>query len=357
MSESEKQNLERRFIDLVSGKRRGLLSSAARCFLWGLSLFYAIASRIRSLSFDLHLRKAYRTDTIVISVGNLTTGGTGKTPVVAFLVRWLSERGLKVAILSRGYGKLNDEGNDEKRVLDRLCPGVLHLQSSNRSAIAKQAVEEYGCEVLVLDDGFQHRKLARDFDIVLIDATQPWGFGHVLPRGLLRESIAGLKRADFAVVTRVDSVNDVRINEIQATVKKHIDTERIATLSFRPTQLISTAGEFRDTSSLTGKRVIGFCGIGNPDSFHALIQAQNIDLLDFFAFPDHHHYVEEDLNQLALSSSQHNADIVVTTLKDLVKLEPTHIGDAELWAISIEAEFHSGLDQLEERLQSITTQH
>ena len=355
MSELEKQSLERRFIDLVSGKRRGLLASAARCFLWGLSLFYGVAIRVRSLAFDLGLRGSYRPDAIVISVGNLTTGGTGKTPVVAFLVRWLSERGLKVGILSRGYGKLNEEGNDEKRVLDRLCPGVLHLQSSNRSEIAREAVEKHGCQILVLDDGFQHRKLARDFDIVLIDATQPWGFGHVLPRGLLREPISRLKRAEFALITRIDSVGEVQIRGIQATATRHIDDDCIATLSFRPTKLINTSGELRDVSLLTGKRVIGFCGIGNPDSFKGMLQSQSIEPLEFFLFPDHHHYAEEDLNQLASATSQHNADFVVTTLKDLVKLEPAHIGDAELWAISIEAEFEIGLDALEKKLQSIIT--
>ncbi|MBM80001.1 MAG: tetraacyldisaccharide 4'-kinase [Planctomycetaceae bacterium] len=344
---------ERTFIDLISGKRRGLLATAARGFLWVLSFGYQIAVWLRGLTFDWGFRRVYHPNVPVISVGNLTTGGTGKTPVVAFLVRWFGDHGFRVGILSRGYGALNEEGNDEKRVLDQLCPGVLHLQSSNRSDIARQAVEEHGCQILVLDDGFQHRKLHRELNIVLIDATQPWGFDNVLPRGLLREPLAGLKRADFALITRADSVDDLILTNIRSVVDQHISGGLAATVAFRPTQLINVHGERGDVEIIKAQRVLGFCGIGNPDSFRQLLVSRGAEVVEFVPFPDHHHYNDVDMRTLSESTKRHNADLVVTTLKDIVKLGETQIGDADLWALSIETEFLAGFEQLESRLEQV----
>src|SRR5262249_26736647 len=143
----------------------------------------------------------------VVSVGNLTLGGTGKTPCVEYVCRFYRDLDLRVAVLSRGYGAANGR-NDEALVLEENLPDVPHLQGADRVALARAAVEELESEVLVLDDGFQHRRLARDLDVVLVDATNPWGFGRLFPRGLLRESPRGLGRAGVVVLTRCDQVPD-----------------------------------------------------------------------------------------------------------------------------------------------------
>src|SRR5262245_12493692 len=150
--------------------------------------------RLRNWLYDRGWKRTHRAAVPVVSVGNLTVGGTGKTPCVEFVARWFRERDRRVAILSRGYGSTGG-ANDEAMVLEENLPDVPHLQGADRVALAAAAVEELESEVLVLDDGFQHRRLARDLDLVLVDATNPWGHGAVLPRGLLREPASGLRRA------------------------------------------------------------------------------------------------------------------------------------------------------------------
>src|SRR5262249_10280904 len=156
---------------------------------------------------DWGWKQQRRASVPVVSVGNLTLGGTGKTPCVEYVARFYRERDKRVAILSRGYGA--EEGhNDEALVLEANLTDVPHLQAADREALAAVALEELESEVLVLDDGFQHRRLARDLDLVLIDATNPWGHGYLFPRGLLREPVSGLRRADAVILTRCDQASD-----------------------------------------------------------------------------------------------------------------------------------------------------
>src|SRR5205823_12595962 len=150
----------------------------------------------------------------VVSVGNLTAGGTGKTPCVEYVARVYRQWEVRVAVLSRGYGS-HGGLNDEALVLEENLPDVPHLQGADRAALAAAAVEELESEVLVLDDGFQHRRLARDLDLVLLDATNPWGHGYLLPRGLLRESPKGLKRDGVVMLTRCDQVSGDEVIRIR----------------------------------------------------------------------------------------------------------------------------------------------
>jgi tetraacyldisaccharide 4'-kinase len=173
----------------------------------------------RNRLFDWGWKRTHQADVPVVSVGNITTGGTGKTPLVAFLANWFQDQGQKPAILSRGYRAVDGGPNDEKLVLDLLCPGIMHLQNPDRVASARHAVTAQQVQVLVLDDGFQHRRLARDLDLVLIDATCPWGYGAVLPRGLLREPRSGMKRADLAIITRADQVSEADRRRIQDEIQ------------------------------------------------------------------------------------------------------------------------------------------
>ncbi|HWC89722.1 MAG TPA: tetraacyldisaccharide 4'-kinase, partial [Pirellulales bacterium] len=192
------------FHDLVSGRRRGPAATLTRGLLRVAETPYALAMRGRNWVYDHRYQTIEHVDVPVISVGNLTLGGTGKTPLVAWIARWLREHDVRVALVSRGYGATADALNDEALELEDRLPDVPHLQNPDRASAAHLAVEEFDCQAIVLDDGFQHRRLARDLDIVLLDACEPFGFGHVFPRGTLREPVCGLRRAHVVVLSRAD---------------------------------------------------------------------------------------------------------------------------------------------------------
>ena len=210
--------MEAAFKRLISGQTRGPLAIMGRGVLWLLSLVYGLLARGRNFAFDSGFKKTHRADCPVISVGNLTTGGTGKTPVVAHLIHELSQAGVHAVLLSRGYKAVDEHANDEKLMLDQMCPGLIHLQNPDRVLSAQQAVNTHRADIIVLDDGFQHRRLARGLDIVLIDATCPWGHGFLLPRGLLREPRSGLRRASLVCVTRCDQVDAQTLTQVKADI-------------------------------------------------------------------------------------------------------------------------------------------
>ncbi len=203
------------FYDLVSGKRRGIAAAALRGVLRMGEVPYAAVVRLRNRRYDRGNSEIHRAPVPVISVGNLTLGGTGKTPMVKWMARHLRGKQLRVAILSRGYGATDGAKNDEALELEQALPDVPHLQSPDRVGIAEMAVEELASQILLLDDGFQHRRLGRELDVVLLDATQPFGYDHVFPRGTLREPASGLRRAAVVCLSRADLVEPSRRAAIQ----------------------------------------------------------------------------------------------------------------------------------------------
>ena len=205
--------LAAQFHDLIRGRRRGFGPALARLGLTAASVPYGTAVRLRNRLYDAGWKARLRAAVPVVSVGNLTLGGTGKTPCVEYLARFYRDRDVRVAILSRGYGG-SGAANDEALVLEENLPDVPHLQGADRVALAGVAVEELEAELLILDDGFQHRRLARDLDVVLLDATDPFGQGRLLPRGLLREPASSLRRADAVLVSRCDQVAESSVNEL-----------------------------------------------------------------------------------------------------------------------------------------------
>lgn len=340
------------FIELVSGRRRGLGPSIARATLRCLSCAYATGVAVRTRAFDCDWRTIHRASVPVISVGNITTGGTGKTPFTAFLTRRLTDRGVRVGILSRGYRSLNGADNDEKRVLDALCPSVPHLQQRDRVSAAKRAVREHGCNVLILDDGFQHRRLGRDLDIVLIDALNPWGYGHLLPRGLLREPVESLRRADLIVLTRADRCTPDARRAILRELTRIRGNEECVEVAFPPQRLVNVQGESATFDMLAGRRPLAFCGIGNPAGFRETLATLGVNC-ELRGFPDHHHYTAADLQSLQQQAEQGSADILLTTQKDLVKIPQTRLGDMPLWGVRIGVRVLSGEDRLESLLQAL----
>lgn len=359
--------------EVMSGRKRGLVASLLRTGLWSAQWPYRIGVACKNVAFDFRLREPFEVGVPVISVGNLTTGGTGKTPIVAFLANWFRDAGVKVGLLSRGYKSLTQsnpkrergaegsspsltlrvgEVNDEKLVLDQLCPRVPQWLNPNRILSAKRAVVD-GCNLLILDDAFQHRRVHRDLDIVLVDATNPWGYGHCLPRGMLREPIASVERADLVVVTRTDQVSADELTTIRAELvrRNHIGT--VIEVSFRPSQLINSAGQTRPLPEIADRRVFGFCGIGNPESFERTLRQLGSEVVGFESFPDHYHFTTDDLTRIGEQAKSTNAEVLLTTHKDLVKIRDTELGGRPVWAVQIGTEIIRGAPMLESRLWSI----
>ncbi len=198
------ETIRAKFYELVSGRRRGVGATLARGALRLAETPYSLAMRWRNRQYDNGTREIERVGAPVVSVGNLTLGGTGKTPMVEWLCRWFRARGVRVTIVSRGYKAGDGATNDEALELEQKLPDVPHVQNPDRVAAARMAIEEFEAQAIVLDDAFQHRRIARDLDIVLLDALAPFGFEHVFPRGMLREPLSGLARAHAVILTRAD---------------------------------------------------------------------------------------------------------------------------------------------------------
>jgi tetraacyldisaccharide 4'-kinase len=321
--------------------------------LWAASLPYGWATRLRNRLYDRGWKPAYRVAVPVVSVGNLTLGGTGKTPFVEYVAAAYQRWGHRVALLSRGYGGRGGL-NDEAQVLQTSLPDVPHLQGPDRVALAERAVREFGVEVLVLDDGFQHRRLARDLDIVLVDATQPWGHGRLFPRGLLREDPASLRRANLVALTRCDQVAEKergRLREVVSWFAPHVPVVETA---HRPAHLIGAAGAVASPETLRGRPIAAFCGIGNPAAFRTTLQGLGLTVAEFLVFPDHHAYPPADVEALHLWARHlTSGSVAITTQKDLTKLPLPRLGDKELWALRVRLEIETGQDTLDRCLRQV----
>lgn len=243
-------------------------------------------------------------------------------------------------------------GNDEKLVLDRLCPGVPHLQQRDRVASARRLTGEFGCDVLILDDGFQHRRLHRDLDLVLVDALQPFGYEHVLPRGLLREPISGLRRADLILITRADQCPESDRDRLRSTLTDVRGTADCVEIAFTPRRLVGLDGKIQRLEDLSARRALAFCGIGNPQGFRTTLATLNVPN-EFQAYPDHYHYRGADFDKLANVARDCSAEIALTTLKDLVKIPPHLWKGPPLFAVEIGVTFLSGQNLLTERLRQV----
>ncbi|HUY93299.1 MAG TPA: tetraacyldisaccharide 4'-kinase [Pirellulales bacterium] len=342
------------FRALVSGQRKGLAAAAFRAALRLAETPYAAAVAWRNRRYDSGRWPVERVSVPVISVGNLTLGGSGKTPMVEWLARWLRVRDVRVTIISRGYGAEAGARNDEALELEGRLPDVPHLQDPDRVAAARLAIEEFECQAIVLDDGFQHRRLARDLDLVLVDALEPFGFGHVFPRGTLREPLAGLGRADAVALSRADLVEPADRARLKAAVERYAPHAVWLEVAHAPRRLVSAGGETRPWDELAGQRVAAFCGIGNPAGFRRTLERCGATIAGFREFPDHHAYQRSDVEDLAQWAESLDATMLVCTAKDLVKLRVERIGSAPLWAVAIELEILAGLNQFETLLESLS---
>ena len=342
------------FRRLVDGRATGLVATLGRTGLSAIEIPYEALVRLRNYGYDHSILTVKKASAPVISVGNLTLGGTGKTPLVAWLAHWFAQHNKKPAIISRGYKAKTGQLSDEAAELKILLPTVPHYANKQRIIAAGEAVTK-GSDVLLLDDGFQHRQISRDLNLITIDATDPFGCNRIFPRGLLREPLWGLKRADALVLTRTDQVSIKTRNEIQEQCfqfvgshdKPWIETEH------RPSNLRLVDGTTQPLKTLQDKRILSLSAIGNPAAFHRTLTTLGHEPVATLTFPDHHTYTTDDIHRISEETESVGAEIIVTTLKDLVKLPLASVRDRPLCALEIGIQFQTGLQDLEYPLNKI----
>lgn len=349
------------YLELVAERRRGLLPDLIRAVLSVAAVPYAFAVILRNAYYDLFKRASTRVGCPVISIGNLTVGGTGKTPTAVAIVQRLVDRGRKPAVLIRGY-KANPspkeardsdavaarwrELSDEAQVLKRRCPKSPVLVDPDRVAAAERAIEQ-GANVLILDDGFQHRRLARDMDIVLIDATAPFGHGHFLPRGLLRESPTALRRADLIVLTRSNEVDGTTKSLIHRTLRRLAKDRPIIESVHAASGFLDLKGRPVTKADPTDMQAVIFAGIANFESFRRSVERLGVRVLAAYQYPDHHPYNTEELTGLANIAADLEANVLLTTEKDAVKIVGRWNDDAcRLLSLDLRIEFVEDGDKI-----------
>jgi len=302
---------------------------AAGWLLWPLTLPYGAYVRVRAFVYRRGIVRQKRLDGRVISVGNLTTGGTGKTPMVLWVAERLLAEGMTAGILTRGYrGKLLPGGStsDEVQLLSkRLGDRVLFGVGADRFARGRE-LEQRGVEWLVLDDGFQHLPLARDADVVLIDATNPFGDGHLLPTGRLREPRSALKRADAIVITRSDYAP-----ELETTLRRHTGAPIFYARNKLESIRLLRGGDGEEDPRSRFRRFFAFCGVGNPDSFLSDLHDWGLRVVGHQVFPDHHRYVQHDLESIGAAAHAAGADGLICTEKDVFNLAGVKWRAADIW--------------------------
>lgn len=300
---------------------------------------YRVTAAIRNKGYDIGAFKAHELPKPVISVGNIAIGGSGKTPVVRMLCQKLLERGLKPAILSRGYMRKGTEDvvfespppesitadfiGDEPYMLSRQLNGVIFGISAKRSRVGMKLLESHDPDVFILDDGFQHRQLKRDLDIVVLDSDNPFGGSAALPGGMLREPPSSLARADMLLLKRLykESPDD----NLLSTVRSYSPDANIFDVYLKPEKIISVSGtESEKPEYLKQKRVFAFCGIAKPEGFVKTLESLEAEIVSSVTFRDHHRYSRAVVERLNRNFKTCGAEIGVTTMKDGAKLADRH---------------------------------
>ncbi|HXF91881.1 MAG TPA: tetraacyldisaccharide 4'-kinase [Nitrospiraceae bacterium] len=339
----------------------------ADVLLQALALLYGAASAIRASLYRHGWLPTRKLPCRVISVGNLTVGGTGKTPVVIFLAEWLLAQGKCVAVLSRGYRRTSRssqvlvsdgrnllagpaEAGDEPYLIAQRCPRAIVAVGADRYALGRWVLAQHPIDCVVLDDGFQHLSLHRDVNLLLVDATDARGLEAVVPAGRLREPLAAAARATALLLTRADGNVDPepvlqRIRQAGGPVE---DPVRV---SFKPERLVNVAnGKMEDPARFTDRSAVAFSGIANPASFHALLEELGLKVAETIVFPDHHVYSRADLEDLRQRVQRSDVEILITTEKDAGKIAPLLRPDDHCWAVRLRTEIVDGWERLERLL-------
>lgn len=328
-----------------------------------LSLLGHLYGKVLKIRNGLYERGIFETVNLgarTISIGNITTGGTGKTPLVAYIANLLAERGEKVCILTRGYGRREpskrvlvsdreqiladpaDAGDEPFELAQKLNGKAVIIADADRVSAAQWAKQKFGVTTFLLDDGFQHRRAKRDLDIVCIDATNPFSSGKMLPAGRLREPLESLKRADMIVITRSDLVDDLsnltsQISNLTSEIPIFFAKNKIIQLN----ELINSPDDqalLPVAESIKEKRAIAICALGNPDNFYLLLRQNGYDVFRTRSFPDHFRYSEEDIHEIENLARSCEVEVLITTAKDAVKLSDFKF-QIPCYVVEIDVEF------------------
>jgi tetraacyldisaccharide 4'-kinase len=310
-----------------------------------LSFLYGIPVKAREVLYRKKIFKQKRLPCKVISIGNITVGGTGKTPMTVYLAEMLAGLGRKIVVISRGYrGRAEKNGGvvsngreilmgpdasgDEPFMMAAMLNNIPVIVGQNRYKAGLLAIRNFNPEIILLDDGFQHRKLFRDIDLLLLDSRHPFGNSRLLPRGVLREPAVSIKRADAFILTRTSSDNTQTRNKINAVSNTQPVFEASNSFYFFKVKKdggLNQAAGFRnepsdDFSSMAGKKVVAFSGIAGNDHFRNTLSEFKCDLLAFTGFPDHHRYTAGDMERISKSVKDGSAELVMTTEKDFARM-------------------------------------
>lgn len=382
-----KENLDRleQFgIDVILGRRRGVKASMLRGVLNGLSRLFRTLVQARLVLFRHRIKTDYHLGAMVISIGNLTVGGTGKTPVVEMLARRLQQEGRRVAILSRGYKRIKprlkervrqrikgkqeepptvvstgDEitgdpahAGDEPFMLAKNLPGVAVIVDKDRVKAGRWAVRDFSCDTLLLDDGLQYLKMRRKLDIVLVDRTAPFGNEYLLPRGTLREPPRNLRRASHIFLTKCDGSDNAAII---ARLRRYNRTAPIIECRHRPVHLqnLFDPADTIPLEYLSGRKTGTISGIAVPEGFEGILTRMGAELVLTRRYTDHHRFSEDEINECILHADDMFADCVITTEKDSVRFPELTKTLLPVYFLRVEIEILSGHEAFEDCVDRI----
>jgi tetraacyldisaccharide 4'-kinase len=380
--------LELYTIDVILGRRADTGAAVFGAFLQVLSWVWNAGAQAKLWLYEKRILHNHPLGCLVVVVGNLTAGGTGKTPVVEKFARALRDRGRKVAILSRGYKSKSaplwkrwwyalthtaepppkivsdgekvlldsEEAGDEPYMLARNLPGVIVLVDKNRVKAGAFAIKKFGCDTLVLDDGFQYLPLKGRLNLLLVDKTNPFGNGHLLPRGILREPIKHLKRASYVFLTKSNGHRD---EELEALIKEHNPEVDIIECAHKP-QYLRRFGVPADApnsreplSFLKGRRVMAFSGIATPESFEKFLRDLGASIVARERYLDHYRYGDDDFEELFAKAREERAECLVTTEKDAVRIPEGYACPLPLYYLRLEIEIIRGAADFDEAVGRI----
>lgn len=329
-------------IQVIKGNKKGIVAKITLIFLSFLEYIYLIIIQIRNIFYRYRIIKSKKIDAFVISIGNITGGGTGKTPLVEKIVEELKNIENNVAVITRGYRGENDISRVVKKNTDRAIKTygdeaimlASHLTDTpviigkKRYKSGQKALQLFDSRILILDDGFQHRQLKRDLDIVIIDALNPSGYNHLIPRGYLREPLSALKRADIFIISKSDLIRKEKLKQIREKLKKYNKDIPLLEMNYQPLNyhLLNSISEEKieiSLASLKTEEIIAVSGIGNPDSFLDTLKKLEVKIKSFLKYGDHHPYCLQDIKDIIYKCKQHKVKKIIITEKDAVKLNKT----------------------------------
>lgn len=332
------KNLEVYLIDLIKGKEKGFRAKLVLLVLSFLEYVYLLIINLRKIFYSCGIIKRVGFDTTIISIGNITVGGTGKTPIVKLLAGELNSLGKKIVVVSRGY-KSETAGSvivsdgekllkdvriagDEAYMLAEGLEGVPIVIGKDRVSACRLAVNSFKPDIILLDDGFQHWRVKRDYDIVLIDAYQPFGFKHLLPRGFLREPMENLSRADQLILTKTAGFSQKELANIKKELKIYNQKSKVYLSYYKGVGLrfyLPPKGVIEDFSSIASKRILAISGIANPSSFLSTLKESGLKAFNSLIFSDHYQYTMTDFERIAEIIKSEGIELIITTEKDAVK--------------------------------------